>query len=227
MARQLRPVLAGIPLHIVQRGANRERCFFSDTDYQVYLSMLREALPLAECHLHAYVLMTNHVHLLVSPMRTTSAAELMKRVGERYVRYVNVRLGRCGTLWEGRFRSCLVQEEGYLLVCHRYIELNPVRAGMVAQAKDYPWSSFQRNAHGAHNPLIEPHPLYTGLGGAKEDCERIYRSLFDTEVPSADLDQIRTATRRNSVFGTEKFAGEMERVLGRNIVPRGYGLFAN
>lgn len=223
MPRHIRPIVPGIPLHIIQRGNDRRPCFFGEIDRLVYLDMLRESLALAECKLHAYVLMTNHVHLLVTPEQSSSAAELMKRCGERYVQYVNRRYQRTGTLWEGRYKSCLVQDDAYLLVCHRYIELNPVRAGMVRSAEDYLWSSYQSNAHGAASNLLVPHPIYAGLGRTKVDQEVGYRKLFDIEISGDELQQLRSTLNSNTIFGSEQFVNTMETVWGNNIMPRRNG----
>jgi putative transposase len=148
MPRRARLSLPGIPWHIIQRGNNRAACFHAEEDYRLYLDYLKEFSAKFDCAVHAYVLMTNHVHLLLTPEHIDSAALLMKHLGQRYVQYVNRTYKRSGTLWEGRFRSCLTQSEQYVLACHRYIELNPVRAGMVKKPQDYPWSSYSANALG-------------------------------------------------------------------------------
>ena len=141
MPRRARLRFAGVPLHIIQRGNNRTACFFAEQDYRFYLHDLGELARRFECGVHAYALMTNHVHLLITPSATDSASLLMKHLGQRYVQYVNRVYRRSGTLWEGRFKSSLVQRQSYVLKCQRYIELNPVRAGMVPHPRDYPWSS--------------------------------------------------------------------------------------
>src|SRR5215467_13960820 len=141
MPRRARIMLAEVPVHIIQRGHNRDICFFSDRDYKRYLDDLRELAPQFGCAVHAYCLMTNHVHLLLTPQTTDGCGLLMKRLGQCYVQYVNRSYGRSGTLWEGRFRSALVQSERYLLACSRYIELNPVRAAIVRHPSHYRWSS--------------------------------------------------------------------------------------
>ena len=227
MPRRHRPVIEGIPLHIIQRGNNRLACFHTESDYLIYLYMLGEALVLAGCKLHAYVLMSNHVHLLLTPTRANSAAALMKSVGERYVQYFNRQHKRTGTLWEGRYKSCLVQDDGYLLVCHRYIEMNPVRAKMVRSPVEYRWSSFKRNAHGHDSMLIEPHPLYSSLGNSEADCQQAYRKLFDADMSEEDLRTMRNALNGNSVFGSDEFAKSMETAWGRNILPKKQGIYTN
>ncbi len=220
MPRHRRPVLEDVPLHIIQRGNDRRPCFFAEADYLVYLDMMRESLALACCQLHAYVLMTNHVHLLVTPARANSAAQLMKRLGERYVQYVNRRYERAGTLWEGRYKSCLVQDDDYLMVCYRYIELNPVRANMVATPADYRWSSYLCNAHGAKSELIAPHLLYEGLGESTGARELAYRSLFDATLSDGQLEHVRSTVNQNSIFGSEQFVDSMEKAWGNAIMPR-------
>ena len=159
MPRRARLRIADAPLHIIQRGNNRNACFFADYDYGCYLHHLGELAARHACAIHAYVLMTNHVHLLLTPRGPDGASLLMKHLGQRYVQYVNRVYKRSGTLWEGRFRSSIVQAETYLLRCLRYIELNPVRAGMVDSPGAYRWSSFRANALGERNPLLTPHSV--------------------------------------------------------------------
>ena len=163
MPRRARIALPGIPWHIIQRGNNRSACFYADEDYQLYLRHLKELTEKFGCAVHAYVLMTNHVHLLLTPEKETSAALLMKNLGQRYVQYINRTYRRSGTLWEGRFRSCLTQTEDYVLACYRYIELNPVRANMVNHPREYPWSSYRGNGEGLSSELIIPHDQYLRL----------------------------------------------------------------
>lgn len=219
MARQPRPVVPGVPLHITQRGNNRLNCFFADADYLVYLDLLRTAAYDASCEVHAYVLMTNHVHLLVSPKDEGGPSSLMKSLGERYVQYVNRRRSRTGALWDGRYHSCLVQSDRYLMICHRYIELNPVRAGLAIHPADYPWSSFRRNAHGDDNFLVTPHELYARLGNHAASREEAYRELFSDVLTEQRLFELRQATHCNHLLGTQEFKAEMSKMLGRP-VPR-------
>jgi putative transposase len=220
MARQPRAVAPNIPLHITQRGNNRLRCFFGESDYHAYLDFLKQAALRAECEVHAYVLMSNHVHLLVTPATAKGPASMMKNLGERYVQYVNRRYERTGTLWEGRFRSCLVQEDSYLLACQRYIELNPVRAQMVSHPYEYPWSSYRRNAHGETNHLITPHAIYGELAPRPTACESAYRHLFTSALPTRVLNKVRRATNGNYALGSKAFADELAELLGRAMVPR-------
>lgn len=220
MARQARPVVPEVPLHITQRGNNRLECFFGDTDFLVYLDLLRTAAEQARCRVHAYVLMTNHVHLLVSPSDERGPASLMKSLGERYVQYVNRRYERTGTLWEGRYRSCLVQSERYLMVCHRYIEMNPVRAQLVSHPDAYRWSSFRRNAHGEQSALISPHSLYSCLGNDSTSREHAYRAMFSEALSDSELIEVRHATHRHMALGSEEFKDKMTRIVGRPLTQR-------
>jgi putative transposase len=194
MPRQARLIVPDIAVHIVQRGHDRRDCFRHETDYLVYLSTLRELLPKTGCALHAYCLMTNHVHLLLTPSTATACALLMRNLGQRYVQYFNRRYERSGTLWEGRFRSCLVDSARYVLACYRYVERNPVRARMVDSASAYRWSSHGGNAGERSNGLLTPHAEYLALG--QDDAVRLaaYRGLFATEDDPEFLAAIRDAT---------------------------------
>lgn len=219
MGRRARLVLPGVPLHIIQRGNNRSACFVAETDYRVYLSMLHEASTAVDCSIHAYVLMTNHVHLLLSFEDISSPSILMKTLGQRFAQYINRRYRRTGTLWEGRFRSCLVEDEPYLLTCQRYIELNPVRAGMVTRPHEYQWSSYRANAEGCRDQLITPHELYSRLGA--DPCERqaVYRQLFDDEIPANTITSLRHATNGNYAMADAPFLERARSFLGRAVAP--------
>lgn len=223
MPRQSRPVIPEVPLHITQRGNNRLRCFFEETDFLVYLNLLHAASIQAACSVHAYVLMTNHVHLLVSPTDEQGPATLMKSLGERYVQYVNRRYARTGTLWEGRYHSCLVQCERYLMVCQRYIELNPVRACLVCEPASYPWSSYHHNAHGQESKLVTPHELYSRMGNDPASRQNAYRALFEELLGSDVMDLVRRATYGNHALGTPEFTEQLTQRLGRDVTPRENG----
>ena len=214
MPRHLRLRMAGVPLHVTHRGNNRTPCFLEPADRRLYLGLLAEMARKTRCALHAYVLMTNHVHLLLTPIEDMGASTLLKHVAQRYTQHFNRSKGRSGTLWEGRFRSCLVDSESYLLNCHRYIELNPVRAGMVLHPRDYDWSSYAANATGAADPLITPHETYEALGESPEERRSQYRKLLDVSLPDAELDRIRTATSGGFVIGTEPFVSAMRSRFG-------------
>ncbi|NIP73520.1 MAG: transposase [Gammaproteobacteria bacterium] len=219
MPRRARLSIPGIPWHIIQRGNNRAACFYAEEDYHRYLRTLKEQSEAHGCQVHAYVLMTNHVHLLVTPEREDSAALMMKHLGQRYVQYVNRTYRRTGTLWEGRFRSCPAQSETYVLACYRYIELNPVRAGMVEHPGEYPWSSFGVNGQGRPDPLVTPHSQYRALGRDDRARRRAYRALFRAHMEPALIDEIRLATNSNYALGNEGFKQEIERMLNCRATP--------
>ncbi|MDX9767777.1 MAG: transposase [Ectothiorhodospiraceae bacterium] len=219
MPRRARLAIPGIPWHIIQRGNNRSACFYAEDDYRRYLDTLREQAQKHGCLIHAYVLMTNHVHLLLTPEKPDSAALLMKHLGQRYVQYINRTYRRSGTLWEGRFRSCLARDEAYVLGCYRYIELNPVRATMVEHPRDYPWSSYRANGDGGSDPLLTPHPDYLRLGTTAEVRRDNYRALFTAHIEPELLAEIRHATNGNFALGSQRFKDEVAQMLGRRVVP--------
>jgi putative transposase len=201
MPRVARAIVPDIAVHVIQRGNNRGACFFGDADYAAYLRFLGRFAPRCGCSIHAYCLMTNHVHLLVTPHAAEACARLMKSLGQHYVQYVNRARKRSGTLWEGRFRSSLVATERYALACYRYIELNPVRAGLVAAPRDYRWSSFSANAIGDADGLLSPHPAYLGLADDALARRRQYGGLFDVSMPVEEIDEIRSAARNGRALG--------------------------
>lgn len=219
MPRRPRLSLPNVPLHLIQRGNNRQICFVADEDYRFYLDWLRDYASRAGCRIHAYALMTNHVHLLVSAQRGDAPGEMMKALGQRYVQYFNRTYRRSGTLWEGRYRSCPTQAEDYLLACQRYIELNPVRAAMVAHPVDYRWSSYRANAQGEVNALITPHEVFCALGLDDAARHSAYRELFRHELEPGLVDEIRQATNGNFVLGGERFAEQVAAALGRRVTP--------
>lgn len=218
MPRRPRVVLSGVPLHVIQRGNNRQACFFAEDDYQSYLEWLRTYAEETGCAVHAYVLMTNHVHLLLTSATAGGVGAMMKRLGQRYVQYINRTYRRSGTLWEGRFRSCLTQEESYVLGCYRYIELNPVRARMVEHPGDYRWSSYRANAHGEGSDWLEPHECYRALAADNQGRQMAYRALFRYQLDPGLVDQIRAATNSNYALGSGRFAEEVTKALGRRVV---------
>ena len=217
MPRRARLSIPGVPWHIIQRGNNRSACFFADEDYHLYLDYLSELADKHGCEIHAYVLMTNHVHILLTPLEENSASLLMKHLGQRYVQYVNRTYRRSGTLWEGRFRSCLTQSEDYVLACYRYIELNPVRADMVKHPRDYLWSSYCYNAEGKANDILTPHDQYVRLAVEELDRRKAYRSLFKAHTDVDIDDQIRSATNGNFVLGNLRFQEQIANSLGRRV----------
>jgi putative transposase len=217
MARPARLEIPGVPLHIVQRGVNRGACFFNDVDRRYYLKLLGKFAARRNCVVHAYVLMTNHVHLLVTPGVTGAAAALLQDLGRSYVRVINSIHGRTGTLWEGRFKSCLVVSESYFLTCQRYIELNPVRAGMAQCAEDYPWSSHRHHALGDPDRVVSAHDCYLRLGDdASQRCSA-YRALFDCSVDSDTLQRIRVAVNTGTALGSGDFIARIGASVGRTV----------
>lgn len=217
MPRRPRVVLPDVPMHLIQRGNNRQACFYADDDYRFYLEWLHRYARETHCAVHAYALMTNHVHLLVSSLTSGGAGEMMKRLGQRYVQYVNRTYRRSGTLWEGRFRSCLTQEEPYVLGCYRYIELNPVRAGMVEHPGEYRWSSYRANAQGEAWGGLEPHDCYKALAADEQERQAAYRELFRYQLDPGLVDEIREATNGNYVLGSPRFQEEVANALGRRV----------
>ena len=214
MPRRPRVHLDGVPLHIVQRGHNREPCFFGEDDYNSYLHWLGEALGEAECKLHAYVLMTNHVHLLVTPKMAQTVQKLIISLGRRYVQYFNRTYRRTGTLWDSRCKSSSIQAETYLLSCQRYIELNPVRAAMVDDPAHYRWTSYRANALGQTDTRLTPHSLYLSLGTDDKQRQAAYRALFRAQLDGAAVDDIRLALNQSQPLGNERFYAKIEKATG-------------
>jgi putative transposase len=211
--KRLNPV--GIPQHVIQRGNNRQACFASNDDMAAYAHWLKHGAEKYGVEIHAWVFMSNHVHLLATPREDGAVSKMMQYLGRTYVRHINSKYRRSGTLWEGRFRSCLVQEETYLLVCQRYIELNPVRANMVTDPGDYRWSSYRSNALGLASGLITPHPLYLALGDTVDERLRNYRSLFLAHPDDRYLKDIRKTLKQGLVLGTEKFRDQIATMTGQ------------
>ena len=218
MPRPPRFVLPGVPQHILQRGNNRQPIFLSDGDFIVYLEHLRMAANKHGCRVHAYVLMSNHVHLLATPARLDSIAKTMQALGRRYVQYFNRRYARTGTMWEGRYKACLIETQRYLLNCYRYIENNPVRAGIVRAPKLYEYSSYGYHALGRQDPVLDAHSLYTNLGATPEERQRCYRD-FVAAGSMSEVEEIRRATNGGRVLGTTSFRRHAQVWLGRCVEP--------
>ena len=223
MARLPLLSLPNIPQHVVQRGNNRQACFFAEQDYLVYLDKLKEYSKKYQVAVHAYVLMTNHVHLLMTPKTEKGISQLMQSLGRYYVRYVNQTYQRSGTLWEGRYKSTLVHSEQYFLLVSRYIELNPVRAAMINHPAEYPWSSFQGNALDKNIELITPHSLYLALGNNVLERKNAYQALFSTHIDELALQEIRDATNKAWVLGDSRFKQQIEQETGRRASPLAKG----
>jgi len=224
MARLPRFVLPGHPQHVIQRGNNRQIIFCAECDYQFYLEKLNDAAKKHSCDIHAYVLMTNHVHLLVTPQVEDSINKMMQMLGRYYVQYFNYTYKRTGTLWEGRYKASLIDSERYLLTCMRYIELNPVRAkDMAEHPAKYPWSSYRHNALGVKDKLITEHLLYKRLGATTKQCQENYQLLFDQIVTDKALDEIREATNKAWVLGSDSFVEKINDTLNRQALPKEKG----
>lgn len=213
MPRRARSYIAGLPYHIVQRGNNREACFLEPEDYQYYLELWQQLSRRHGAMVHAYCLMTNHIHFLVTPDTKDAISNTMKVVGSRYAQYMNKKYRRTGTLWEGRHRSSLVQAERYLLTCQRYIELNPVRADMVKRPEEYHWSSYGVNGWGDES-WITPHREYLRLGSDRQERVRAYRELFRYQLSEEDLHLVRKAAHYCQPVGDERFRARIESRYG-------------
>ncbi|HEY0972242.1 MAG TPA: transposase [Gemmatimonadales bacterium] len=214
MPRHPRVIIPHVPLHITQRGVDRCATFITDEDFAFYLWALRDASIGAGCAVHGYVLMTNHVHLLLTPADHLGPARLVRSLGRRYVRYFNDRYRRTGTLWEGRYRSAVVDSVEYFFACSRYIETNPLRAGLVDDPGAYVWSSYHHNACGADDPLVLPHPLYMALGNDRHGRCGAYRALFAAELASSAMAAIRTVPRERPALHATTYQQAVEAMHG-------------
>lgn len=224
MPRLPRFVIPGQPQHVIQRGNNRQNIFRAEGDYPFYLKKLAEAAEKYQCDIHAYVLMTNHVHLLVTPQQDNSIGKMMQAVGRYYVQYFNHSYNRTGTLWEGRYKATLIDTEQYLLTCMRYIELNPVRASNIADhPPEYPWSSYRYNALGQSNHLTTPHREYKRLGNTASERQAAYRLLFRAHIPEMTLEAIRKSTNKAWLLGGDRFKQRMQKRLDRPVQSAGHG----
>jgi len=217
MPRKPRFFLPGIPCHVVQRGNNRSACFYGDDDFAFYMSIVDEALQKHHVQLHAYVLMTNHVHLLMTPATPEGIGKVMQSIGRIYVRTLNTRYRRTGTLWEGRYKASLIESDAYLLCCQRYIELNPVRAQSVAHPGDYLWSSYQQYGNGKTIQCLSPHPLFLALGNTPDERRQKYRELILQGLRETELDSIRRCLQHNYPLGNRVFLDEVESALEQKI----------
>ena len=215
MARWPRIVVPGMPLHVTHRGNDREAIFRSDEDFAMYREILLEASHRTGCSVHAYALMTNHVHALLTPKRATTTARLMQIVGCRFARYLNRRYRRTGTRWEGRFKSSLIDSDHYLLRCSRYIDLNPVRAGLVEAPELYAWSSYRCLGLGKPDDLITPHDVYNGLGADAHGRHVAYRALVEDSLADRCIHAIRRATLGGGALGSARFCARVESEIAR------------
>jgi putative transposase len=217
MPRQARLVVPDLPVHIVHRGINRQCCFGRDGDYLVYLALLQAASRKFGCQVHAYCLMTNHVHVLATPGSAQACGAMMHGVAQRYAHYFNKRTARTGPLWEGRFRSCIVESARYVLACYRYIELNPVRAGMVSSPEAYSWSSAAANSRIRGDALLTPHNEYQALAATE------YRRLLSSGMEPDVLREIRESTNTGFPLASGPFKDRLGSSVGRRLVARRAG----
>lgn len=217
MARLPRLTLADRPHHIIQRGNNRQPVFIDRADHEMLLGLIGESAVHHGVALHAYVQMENHFHLLATPSTADALPQWMQAVGRRYVRYFNDRHGRTGTLWEGRYRSTLIQAERYLLACMVYMDLNPVRAGLVAEARDYPWSSYGHYAGLRHDKLLTPHPLYWALGNTPFAREAAYAGLVSAGIPQADRTRLTEGVLHGWAVGDASFLESLQKTTDRRV----------
>jgi len=216
MARLSRIVIPNQPLHIMQRGNNRQDIFESEDDMFRIKEDIEYSLSKSNCHLHAYVIMSNHLHLLITPDDKVQLSRFMQSMANRYVRYYNAKHQRTGTIWEGRFKSCLVDSDNYLFSLYKYIEMNPVKANMVEYAADYLWSSYHCNALGESDKLITEHKLYTCLGSNSEERYTRYKELFsELSISQQQEEQITKATLAGEVYGSTGFHHKISQLISR------------
>ncbi len=218
MARLPRLTLPGYPHHIIQRGNNRQAIFASAADYRTLLDLLEENAKKFDVAIHAYVLMSNHFHLLATPQTADGLPQLMQAVGRRYVRYFNDAQKRSGTLWEGRYKSTLIQAERYLLACMVYIDLNPVRAGLVVQARDYPWSSYGHYTGQRIDRLITPHPLVWALGNTPFAREAAYAQLVQSGISPVQQAALTDSALSGWALGEPDFVSELQKRTERRVM---------
>ena len=219
MARLPRLTVPGYPHHIIQRGNNRQAICSGPADYELLLSLIDEHARKQQVAIHAYVLMSNHFHLLATPETAEGIPQMMQAVGRRYVRTYNLRHARTGTLWEGRYKSTLIQAERYLLACMVYIDLNPVRAGMVAEPANYPWSSYQHYSGRKVDKLITPHPLYWELGNTPFAREQAYTELVRTGISDQQKRALTDSALRGWALGEPDYVADLQRRTERRVVP--------
>jgi putative transposase len=217
MARLPRLTVPGYPHHIIQRGNNRQSIFATSADYETLLALLEEHARKSGVAIHAYVLMSNHFHLLATPDTAAGIPEMMQSVGRRYVRYFNQRQGRTGTLWEGRYRSTLIQAERYLLACMAYIDLNPVRAGMAEAVGEYPWSSYSHYVGRRNDRLISPHSIYWELGNTPFAREAAYAGLVHSGISAAEQTAMTDSVLRGWALGEPDYVADLQKRTARRV----------
>jgi putative transposase len=219
MARLPRYFAPGQPQHLIQRGNDRQKIFRSADDYAVFYECLVDAADRYGCAVHAYILMPTHMHLLATPKTEQSLPRALQSVGRRYVQYFNETYSHAGTLWEGRYRATILEPAHYLLTCMRYVELNPVRKKLAKRPDDYFWSSYHAHASGEPDDLLSDHAVYQALGKTESSRHKAYRALFRNRLPQETVDDIRDATNKAWVLGTERFKKRIEKASGRRASP--------
>lgn len=219
MPRRPRIVLPNIPVKLLQKTSNKQKCFRSDQDYRYYLQLLKQYTSESSCAIHAYALLPDHIHLLLTPTHVTSVASLMKNLGQNYTQYYNRTYQRKGSLWAGRFRSSVIDEDNFFFPCLIFIEMNPVFARLVKRPKDYQWSSYRINAYGEPDELVGRHRKYINLGNNQNDRQTAYRQLFRDKLPTETIKSIQRATGGNYVLGDENFAARISRITGLQVTP--------
>lgn len=223
MPRQARLMLAGQAYHVIQRGVNKGAIFVDDIDRQLFLHLLHSAFLKHRVALHAYVLMDNHIHLLATPSTQRGLADAMRMQGNNYVQAFNQRHGRNGPLWQGRFHSSMIDSDAYLLSVYRYIERNPVRAGITVSAEDHPWSSVQGNLQRRDDPMLTPHPAFRALAATARNRTAVYARFLRDVNASADLPAIRSHSAKQRPLGDAAFLRMVEKTLGRPVAMRRQG----
>ncbi|MBU0503557.1 MAG: transposase, partial [Candidatus Omnitrophica bacterium] len=223
MARRPRLFVSDVPYHVVQRGNNKIPIFLADQDYRIFLDTLQEAKTKHPCFIYSYCLMPNHFHLLIEPKEDNNVSLLIKLLGAKYVRYINKNYERSGTLWEGRFKCSLIDKELYFLTCLRYIEMNPVRAGIVNSPELYRWSSYRVRAVGERSFIVDMDHWYDNLGSNAEERQNKYRQFFQNSISDSALQLLREMTNKNGIVGSVNFKTRVEQFVHREIVIRSAG----
>jgi len=223
MPRQPRLIVVGYPHHLIIRGNNRSAIFYNEKDQHFFIQCLFDTKEDTGSLIYAYCLMTNHVHLLIEPKTKDGIRKMMQSLGRRYVRYINSTYKRTGTLWEGRYKSSVVSKDNYLLACCRYIELNPVRAKIVKDPSQYPWSSYSFRAEGKSNKLLSEDPVYRDLGDTPFERQRAYQKWIKESIPDKEWSIIRQMTQKGGVIGDQDFCNRISKTLSRDITFRSRG----
>lgn len=223
MGRQSRINIVGIPQHIVQTGHNRLPCFFDEQDYEFYLSSLRAASDQYQVEIHAYVLLPSSIQIIATPRIDKGISSMMQSLGRRYVQYINHRYKRSGTLWEGRYKSSLIDSENYLLTCYRYVELRPLHLGLVENLSDYPWSSYHHHCGDKTDWLLQDHKLFKALGNTRVERGNAYSESFRHKFDRRLIEYVAETVNMGQVLGGEKFKEEIEKIADHRVTPRKRG----